>query len=138
MAGVGALHMGLEFELRTTPTSWLDINAMLSLGRWIWKGKNVKGYAYDVNGNALTPSGETTTPGADDHAWAVIDLRDVKVGGSAQTTAGIEVLLKPFNSLRIGGGYNLFANNYAYYSIGGGNLSLGKEMVASEPWKIPT
>ena len=65
-------------------------------------------------------------------------LKDVKVGGSAQTTAGIEVLVKPVQNLRIGAGYNLFANNYAYYSIGGGNLSLGKEMVASEPWKIPT
>jgi len=138
MTGVGALHMGLEFELRTTPTAWLDVNAMLSLGRWTWKGNNVKGYAYDVNGNALTPSGEITSPGADDHAWAVINLNDIKVGGSAQTTAGIEVLFKPLSSLRIGGGYNLYANNYAYYSIGGGNLSLGKEMVASEPWKIPT
>ena len=138
MTGVGALHMGLEFELKTTPTAWLEVNAMLSLGRWTWNGGNVKGYAYDVNGNPLTPAGEITTPGAEDHAWAVIDLKDVKVGGSAQTTAGIEVLLKPLNNLRIGGGYNLFANNYAYYSIGGGNLSLGKEMVASDPWKIPT
>lgn len=138
MTGVGALHMGLEFELKTTPTAWLEVNAMLSLGRWTWKGGNVKGYAYDVNGNPLTPAGEITTPGAEDHAWAVIDLKDVKVGGSAQTTAGIEVLFKPLNNLRIGGGYNLFANNYAYYSIGGGNLSLGKEMVASDPWKIPT
>ena len=138
MTGVGALHMGLEFELKTTPAAWLDINAMLSLGRWTWNGDNVKGYAYDVNGNALTPAGEITTPGAEDHAWAVINLNDVKVGGSAQTTAGIEVMLKPFNSIRIGGGYNIYANNYAYYSIGGGNLSLGKEMVASEPWKIPT
>jgi len=138
MTGVGALHMGLEFELKTTPAAWLDVNAMLSLGRWTWKGDNVKGFAYDVNGNPLTPAGEITTPGAEDHAWAIINLNDVKVGGSAQTTAGIEVMFKPFNSLRIGGGYNLYANNYAYYSIGGGNLSLGKEMVASEPWKIPT
>ncbi len=138
MTGVGALHIGLEFELKTRPTSWLDINAMLSIGRWTWNGNNVKGYAYDINGNALTSAGETTSPGADDHAWAVINLKDVKVGGSAQTTAGIEALVKPFKNLRLGAGYNLLANNYAYYSIGGGNLSLGKEMVASEPWKIPT
>ena len=101
MTGVGALHMGLEFELKTTPTAWLEVNAMLSLGRWTWKGGNVKGYAYDVNGNPLTPAGEITTPGAEDHAWAVIDLKDVKVGGSAQTTAGIEVLLKPCKQLRL-------------------------------------
>ena len=138
MTGVNARHMGIELDAKITPASWVELGAMVSLGHWTWDSDNVKGYAYDIQGNALTPAGEITTPGSPEHAWAVINMKGIKVGGSAQTTAAFEAVFKPTANLRIGGGYNLYANNYAYYSLGGGSLSLGKEMFVSEPWKIPT
>jgi outer membrane receptor protein involved in Fe transport len=39
---------------------------------------------------------------------------------------------------RIGAEYTLYDRNYAYYSLSGSNLSLGKEMNLLQPWKIPT
>lgn len=137
MTGVDALHMGVEIEAKAKPFAWLDANAMLSIGKWEWDSDDVKGYAYSVYGQALTPEGTTTTSQSPDHAWAIIKMKGVKVGGSAQTTAAVEMMFKPIENFSIGGGYNWYANNYAYYSIGGGDLSLGKEMVVSEPWKMP-
>ncbi len=137
MTGVNSRHMGLEFELKATPARWVEMGAMLSLGDWQWDSDNVKGYAYNLAGQAIDSEGNVTTPGSADHAWAAINMKGVKVGGSAQTTAALDVTFKPFTGFRIGGGYTLFDRNYAYYSLSGSSLKLGKELYVSEPWKIP-
>jgi len=138
MTGVNSRHMGLEFELKTTPANWVEVGAMLSLGDWVWDSDNVKGYAYNLSGQAITSDGGITTPGADDHAWAIINMKGIKVGGSAQTTAALDVTFKPFTGFRIGGGYTYFDRNYAYYSLSGSSLKLGKELYVNDPWRIPS
>jgi outer membrane receptor protein involved in Fe transport len=130
--------MGLEFEVKARPTKWLEISAMLSLGDWKWDSDSVVGYIYDEFGQALTATGGHTTPGADDHQRAIINMKGINVGGSAQTTANLGVTFKPFKGFRIGAEYTLYDRNYAYYSFSGSNLQLGKEMNVVEPWKIPT
>lgn len=137
MTGVNSRHMGLEFEVKATPTNWVELGAMFSLGDWRWDSDNVKGYAYNLAGQAITSGGDITTPGADDHAWAVINMKGVKVGGSAQTTAAVDVTFKPFTGFRIGGGYTYFDRNYAYYALSGSSLKLGKELYVNDPWRIP-
>ena len=102
MTGVNAQHMGIEAELKARPTKWLELNAMLSLGSWKWDSDSVKGYAYDELGNALRTDGTFTTPGAEDHANAVINMKGIHVGGQAQTTANLGVTFKPFKGFRIG------------------------------------
>jgi outer membrane receptor protein involved in Fe transport len=111
---------------------------MLSLGDWKWDSDSVVGYIYDEFGQALTATGERTTPGADDHQRAIINMKGIKVGGSAQTTANLGVTFKPFKGFRIGAEYTLYDRNYAYYSFSGSNLQLGKEMNVVEPWRVPT
>ena len=143
MTGVNARHMGLEFEVKARPTKWLELSAMLSLGDWKWDSDSVVGYAYDNLGQALAVDPETKTtyftePGAPDHQYAIINMKGINVGGSAQTTANLGVTFKPFKGFRIGAEYTLYDRNYAYYSLSGSNLSLGKEMNLLEPWKIPT
>jgi outer membrane receptor protein involved in Fe transport len=138
MTGVHSKHMGLEFELRTTPAQWVEAGAMLSLGNWKWDSDNVKGYAYTLSGQAVTPDGGITTPGAPDHAYATINMKGIHIGGSAQTTSAIDVTFKPFAGFRIGGGFTHYSRNYAYYSLSGSSLKLGKEMNVVEPWKIPS
>ena len=138
MTGVNARHMGLEFEVKARPTKWLEINAMLSLGDWKWDSDSVVGYIYDKHGQALTMDAQITDPGAPDHGWALINMKGINVGGSAQTTANLGVTFKPFKGFRIGAEYTLYDRNYAYYSFSGSNLQLGKEMNLLEPWKIPT
>ena len=46
--------------------------------------------------------GNITEPGAADHAWALINMKGINVGGSAQTTANLGVTFKPFKGFRIG------------------------------------
>ena len=138
MTGVDSRHMGLELELTLTPCNWIEANAMFSLGDWRWISDDVKGYAYNINGQAIAPDGEITTPGANNHAYATINMKGIKVGGSAQTTASVDLTFKPLNGLRLGGGYLYHGNNYAYYSLSGSSLSLGKEMFVLQPWKMPS
>ena len=138
MTGVNARHMGLEFEVKARPTKWLEVSAMLSLGDWKWDSDSVVGYIYDKHGQALTMDAQITDPGAPDHGWALINMKGINVGGSAQTTANLGVTFKPFKGFRIGAEYTLYVRNYAYYSFSGSNLQLGKEMNLLEPWKIPT
>ena len=136
MTGVDALHKGIEIDLKSQPLTWLELSGMLSLGDWKWNS-NATGYAYDEYGNALNEDGAKTEIGADDHAYASIDLDGVRVGGSAQTTAAIGLTVKPMEGLRIGLDWTYYARNYAYYSFSGSNLSLGKTVSILDPWKIP-
>lgn len=136
MTGVNAIHKGVEIETTAHPLSWLEINGMLSLGDWCW-ADNATGYIYNENGVALTSKGEQTELKADDHAWASINLKDIKVGGSAQTTAMLGASLKPMKGLKISGECTYFGNKYAYYAFNGANLSIGKTVNLLAPWKIP-
>ena len=138
MTGVNARHMGLEFEVKARPTKWLEVSAMLSLGDWRWDSDSVVGYIYDQHGQPLTMSGDITDVNSPDHGYACINMKGVTVGGSAQTTANLGVTFKPFKGFRIGAEYTLYDRNYAYYSLSGSNLQLGKEMNVLEPWRIPT
>ena len=135
MTGVSARHMGLEFEAKARPTKWLELSAMLSLGDWQWDSDSVIGRAYDEHGFAMTADGKRTTIGAEDHAWAKVNMKGIHVGGQAQTTANFGVTFKPFKGFRIGGEYTLYDRNYSYYSFSGSNLSLGKEMNIVEPYR---
>lgn len=141
MNGVGAQHMGLELEFKARPTKWLDISAMFSIGDWKWKGKDVVGYMFDELGNAVTSKGETTTPYCTDegkeHAWAMIDVDNIRVGGQAQTTANLGLTFKPFKGFRIGGEYTLYDRNYSYYSFSGSNLVTGKTVHIVDPYRCP-
>lgn len=139
MTGVNAQHMGLEFELKANPTKWLELSAMLSLGRWKWDSDSVVGYVYDDHGQPLQKSGEVASGvGAEDHACAIINMKGINVGGQAQTTANLGVTFKPFKGFRIGAEYTLYDRNYAYYQLSGSNLTVGKTMNVVAPWKIPT
>ena len=105
MTGVNSRHLGVEVELTTRPFRWVEISGMLSIGDWRWDSDNVKGYAYNLSGQAINMDGGVTTPGAEDHAWALINMKGIHVGGSAQTTASFDALFKPFKGFKIGGGY---------------------------------
>ncbi len=143
MTGVNARHMGIEAELQVRPAKWLDLNAMFSLGDWKWDNDSVKGLAFDEDGHAIDANGNPVPAGSPEQAAAYINMKGIRVGGSAQTTASFEAIFKPFKGARVGLGYVLYARNYAYYSFSGSDLFdskkgvfLAKDVV--EPWKIPT
>lgn len=138
MTGVNARHQGIELEVKASPLYWLDLTGMFSIGDWQWDS-NAKGYVYDANGQPLTKDGEIASGvTAEDHQWAAIKLKGIRVGGSAQTTAALGATAKIGKQIRIGADWTLYARNYAYYQIDKNNLSLGKETTVADPWKAPT
>ena len=138
MTGVDSKHLGAELEFKCRPFNWMEAGAMISIGDWKWCSDNVIGYAYDIYGQAINDKGIVVEPGSANHAHAKINMKGIHIGGSAQTTASVNVTFKPFTGFRIGGGYLFHDRNYAYYSLSGGSLKLGKELYVLEPWKIPS
>lgn len=138
MTGLNAQHMGVELEVKAEPLYWLDLNGMLSIGDWKWDS-NATGMVYDDSGAPLTKDGTIASGvGAPDHLTTGINLKGVRVGGSAQTTAALGATVKLDKKFRIGADWTFYGRNYAYYSISGSNLTLGKTNTVVDPWKIPS
>lgn len=135
---VSARHMGIELDFTWIPARWVEITGMFSLGDWQWTN-NAKGYFYNDQGQPLkNMSGEVASGiHAEDHAWAILNQKGVKVGGSAQTTGAIGVEFKPFKGFRIGGDWTMNARNYSDYSVSLSSLSENTELDVCDPWKIP-
>ncbi len=135
---VSARHMGIELDLAYLPFPWLEIQGMLSLGDWQWDN-NPKGYFYNDQGQPLKNLAGDVASGirAEDHAWAILEQKGVKVGGSAQTTAAIGIDFKPFKGFRIGADWTMSARNYSDYAVSGSNLNPNTTLVVADPWRIP-
>ncbi len=69
------------------------------------------------------------------HAVTKVNLKGVKVGDSAQTTALIGATFKPLKGMRIGLDWSVFARNYANYAIS--NPSMNDTANYKTPWEIP-
>lgn len=139
MQGVDARHMGVELDLVANPTRWLDINGMFSLGNWQWDS-NATGYYYNSLGQPLKniKSGEIASGiQASDHAKSVVNLKGVKVGGSAQLTTALGAQVH-FSGFRGGLTYTWYARNYSDYDLDGSMLSPDGNVTVTQPWKIPS
>ncbi|MDE6325503.1 MAG: TonB-dependent receptor plug domain-containing protein [Duncaniella sp.] len=136
MAGVDARHMGVEVNFTFIPTNWFELTGMLSWGDWQWDS-DAKGYFYNLQGQPLKDLNGNVASGilAEDHAWAVINQKGVKVGGSAQTTAALGVNFKPFKGFRIGADWTVAARNYSDYTVSVGTKN--STVNVADPWEIP-
>jgi outer membrane cobalamin receptor len=139
MQGVDALHQGVELEMEAHPFSWMDLTGMVSLGDWQWDS-NSTGYFYNEGGQPISDSDGTVASGigADDHASMTLNLKGVKVGGSAQTTAAVGTRIKFSKDLRMGIDYNFFDRNYADWSFSSSDLIMNGSKTYSTTWKIPS
>ena len=138
MSGVNARHMGIELELKSTPVDWLELTAMLSLGDWRWDSNPI-GYYYNSLGQPLADLKGTVADsiGSGNHAWSQLNLKGIKVGGSAQTTYNIGATLKPVKDLRIGLTLNGISRLFADYTINSDNLIVNKPYNFTQPWQVP-
>ena len=138
MSGVNARHMGIELELKSTPADWLELTAMLSLGDWQWDSNPI-GYYYNSLGQPLADLKGTVADaiGSGNHAWSQLNLKGIKVGGSAQTTYNIGATLKPVKDLRIGLTLNGISRLFADYTINSDNLIVNKPYNFTQPWQVP-
>lgn len=138
MEGVDSRHMGLELNATYIPTQWLEVNGMISLGDWQWDS-DATGYFYNQDGDPLASINGTIASGvmAPDHLWATLEQKGVKVGGSAQTTAAVGLVVKPFQGMRIGADWTCAARNYSDLNITASTLQNGGVIKAGDPWRIP-
>jgi hypothetical protein len=112
---------------------------MFSWGDWKWVN-NPKGYYYNEQGQPLANINNGTLAsgvGAPDHAWGIINQKNHKVCGSAQTTGGLGVTFRPFKGFRIGADWVFSARNYSDYYLDANSLSENKELTLADPWEIP-
>jgi hypothetical protein len=141
MSGINAKHQGIEAEIKATPTKWLELSVMLSVGNWRWDSDSTKaiGYFYNSQGQPLADNKGTiaTGVGAPDHANMRLQLKDVKVGGSAQTTYNFGVTFKPTKDLRVGFDINGFSRLYADWSINSSDMVMGGKKDYPQSWKVP-
>jgi hypothetical protein len=149
VTGADALHQGIEFDFVFKPFSKLEITGMGSFGNWRWNNI-AKGDLYNDAGQPINDKGQTVNDVANSSAWtqayAIVDLKGVKTGNSAQTTMAFGVKYEVLPSFRLGLDYTFYANNYADFEIvnsSGSNISLStnpsNERVNSygTPWMIP-
>ncbi|MDE6340216.1 MAG: TonB-dependent receptor, partial [Muribaculaceae bacterium] len=137
---VNAQHIGVEFDFALNPTRWMEIQGMFSWGDWKWLN-NPKGYYYNEQGQPLSNLYNGTVASgvnAPDHVWSILNQKNRKVCGSAQTTGGIGVTFKPFKGFRIGADWSFSARNYSdYYLEASSSLVENGEITLADPWRIP-
>lgn len=139
LENVSAQHIGVEVDFAYKPTNWFELQGMFSWGDWKWTN-NPKGYYYNEQGQPLKNiiNGELASGMlAEDHAWGIINQKNHKVCGSAQTTGGLGVTFRPFKGFRIGADWTMSARNYSDYYLDASSLEVNKALTLSDPWEIP-
>ena len=138
MTGANADHWGVEFDFVAKPLNWLDITGMFSWGDWRWGGV-ASGYLFDSQGQMLQNRGDVVTDMANAEQYQYkIDMDNVSVGGSAQTTAALGLGVRPMKGLRLGVDWNFFSRNFADYDINANVATQNEPYVIGSPWKIPS
>ncbi len=134
LSGVDARHMGVEVEAVFRPVKNFEMTGMLSVGDWRWIGE-AYGLLYNKEGLPVDAKGNVVTNPAD-QAWAKMQMNDVHVGNSAQTTASLDASYKFFKGFRAGLTWRIFGRNFANYTFPSADFNKTVQVV--EPWQIPT
>lgn len=106
--GVTEVHMGAELEMSYKPVNFLEINGMISVGDWHYKG-NAVGSTFDENNNPFTPQGGD--------ASKTLYLDGIKVSDAAQTTASLGLTVTPVKSLNVFTTWNFYDNYYGIFDV---------------------
>jgi outer membrane cobalamin receptor len=115
LSGMDATHMGIEFTATIKPIEKLDIRIMGSMGDWRWNSS--------VNTSVINDLGEVNQ--------ITINLEDVHVGNSAQTTAALGIDYEVLPKFKIGVDYNYFDNLFA-------NFDIEAKEESTDSWKMPS
>jgi outer membrane cobalamin receptor len=132
LTGVNALHQGVELDFVSKPLKDLEITGMISIGDWTWQN-NAKGYLFNSNGIPIHISGNQPVSASTPDTIRV-NLKGVRVGNSAQSTAAIGFNYQILNGFRIGLDANYFGRNYSSFTIG---TTFDPNAKTAQPWMIP-
>jgi len=101
---VGQIHQGVELEAKARPFANLRLRGMLSLGNWKYKG--------NANFNILDVQNNQEVAGA----TGVINIKDLKVGDAAQTTASLGVDYSITKAFSIDANWEYYDKLYAQFN----------------------
>jgi outer membrane cobalamin receptor len=135
MEGVDALHQGIEIDLVSKPIRNLEIKGMVSLGNWNW-ASNATGYLYTDNGQPADANGNEVPFGSPEHVKMNVNLKDIHVGNSAQTTVALGARYEMLRGFSIGLDGNYYGRNYSYFSINPASTGYS-DLNFDQPWQIP-
>ena len=126
LTGVDALHQGVELDFNSKPVKDLEVTGMISIGDWRWQN-NATGYLFNNNGQPVNTRLEiTSVPDT-----VRVNIKGIRVGNSAQTTAAIGLNYQILKGFRIGLDGNYYGRNFSNYKIVFGNTPM------VQPWMIP-
>jgi hypothetical protein len=135
MEGVDALHQGIELDLTSKPIKNLEVRGMVSIGNWNWIS-NATGYLYTDNGQPSDVNGNEVAFGSPEHVKMNVNLKDIHVGNSAQTTVALGLKYDMLRNFSIGLDGNYYGRNYSNFSISPASTGYG-DLNFSQPWMIP-
>lgn len=118
IAGISAVHTGIELEIDYKPINILRLRGMASIGDWKWTN-DVSANIYDES-NRFLDSVKIYSDG-------------LKVGNSAQKTFSLSATLTPIRRSFINFTYKYFMDNYADFNPGSRTNQFDRE----QPWKMP-
>ncbi|RTZ46704.1 TonB-dependent receptor [Chryseobacterium arthrosphaerae] len=101
---VGQLHQGVELEAKARPFSNLRLRGMVSLGNWKYKG--------NANFNILDVQSNQEVSGA----TGMINIKDLKVGDAAQTTASLGIDYNITKAFSIDANWEYYDKLYAQFN----------------------
>ena len=124
--GMDALHKGTELDFSMKLNTKLTLEALFSIGDWIWtSAETVR--LYDENNNAILDNDGNTVDTA-------FDAKGVHVGDAAQTQKGFSIRFEPNNNSYIKIRGTIFSRYYSDFDP----LSLHGENGGRESWKVPS
>jgi len=100
LLGLDARHMGIEFEVNYMPIQLLRIDAVVSIGNWI--------YTDDVTGTYRDYANDTQTE-------FKYYIKDLKVADQPQTSFILGATVYPVNEMSIQLLWSMYSNMYAQY-----------------------
>ena len=132
LEGVDALHQGVELDFVARPINHLELRGMLSLQDNTWQS-NASGYMYDTQGQPVNTSRQVVALMGPDHAKVNVNLKGIRVGNAAQTTAAFTTDYEILKGFYVGFDANYYGRNYASFKI---NSNVGDNNY-QQPWQIP-
>jgi outer membrane receptor for Fe3+-dicitrate len=132
LTGVNALHQGVELDFNSKPIKDLEITGMISIGDWTWQN-NALGYLFNSNGLPIhIVSGQPVTATTPDTIR--VNIKGVRVGNSAQSTAALGINYQILKGFRIGIDGNYYGRNYSSFTI---STTFDPNAQMVQPWMIP-
>ncbi|MCF6268115.1 MAG: TonB-dependent receptor [Melioribacteraceae bacterium] len=120
LSGIDARHMGVELELNYMPASLLKLDAIISLGNWIYTD-NVSGTYKDYSATQT----DTT------YNYYV---KDLKVGDQPQTSVVLGATLYPVKGMSVQVLFSMYSNMYARWNPTDRTDKTDKE----QSWETPS